>query len=124
MVMVVGSIPILDWTRNRTTSPVGRIRYRNEAWEIAEEDRMSESFCVIEAPGPHYLAVRKVIKHEFYWVKEYHKALQFCSFIQTEDFKEAIRQFLPDLFSFEKTLGNAKVVRGFTTKASTNEFDV
>ncbi|HEY4775823.1 MAG TPA: hypothetical protein VIH40_13510 [Xanthobacteraceae bacterium] len=80
---------------------------------------------LIEAPGPKYLAVRRLTSlADFEWTADHNKALAFRSEAQADDMMAALRQMdrLHDtyenngklswgtLFAFEPTLGNAKAV--------------
>jgi hypothetical protein len=72
---------------------------------------MSDFAWLIEAPGPRYLAPRKITtSHDFTWHGDANFALRFHSEEQADLTMMAIRQIAPDLFGFERTLGNAKAV--------------
>jgi hypothetical protein len=66
---------------------------------------------LIEAPGQRYLATRKVTtSHEFVWSQDYLAAIRFHSEEQADSVMMAVRQLAPDLFGFERTIGNARPV--------------
>lgn len=75
---------------------------------------MSTQFAwLIEAPGPRYLRVHKLsTEHEFHWSTDASsdKTLRFVSQLQADFAMMAIRKLVPELFVFEKTIGNAKAV--------------
>ena len=80
---------------------------------------------LIEAPGPHYLAVQSITSsHTFEWTTDHEKALAFRSEQQADAMMMALRQLdrqleawenrgklsWGKLFAFEPSLGNAKAV--------------
>lgn len=77
---------------------------------------------LIEAPGQHYLASRKLGCHEFYWTQDHNAALAFRSEEQADALMMAVRQmdreidqhrgspFAASLFGFEGSLGSAKAI--------------
>lgn len=66
---------------------------------------------LIEAPGQRYLAVQRLThSNSFQWSQDHNKAVRFHSREQADAVMMAIRQAIPDLFGFEKTLGNAMPV--------------
>lgn len=72
---------------------------------------MSKFVWLIEAPGHRYLAPRKITpNYDFTWSQDDSKALAFRSKDQADMTMMAIRQALPALFDFERTLGNARAV--------------
>lgn len=72
---------------------------------------MTDFAWLIEAPGPRYLAARKVTtSHDFVWHADAALAVRFHSEDQADLVMMAVRQLAPDLFGFERTLGNAKPV--------------
>jgi hypothetical protein len=75
---------------------------------------------LIEAPGPSYLAVREInLAHDFVWTRDHALALQFADERQADMAMMAIRRIFPDLFAFERTLGNARPVEhGWTGTAA------
>ena len=62
---------------------------------------------MIEAPGPHYLRTRKVPGPSFTWTKDPNEGLRFASKEQADGVLMAVRELEPELFDFEKNLGNA-----------------
>lgn len=75
------------------------------------EKIMSDFRWMIEAPGPRYIAVRKLGCYEFYWDADHNQALYFKTEPQADLTMLAIRTLAPMLFDFEKNLGNAKAVQ-------------
>lgn len=71
---------------------------------------MTDFRWLIEAPGQRYLAVRKVGGYEFYWTQDHNAALVFRSEGPADLTMMAVRQLAPQLFDFERTLGNAKAI--------------
>jgi NDP-sugar pyrophosphorylase family protein len=70
---------------------------------------MTEFAWLIEAPGPNYLAARKVTtSYDFVWNTDANSAIRFYSEQQADMTMMAIRQLSPHLFGFECTVGNAK----------------
>lgn len=68
-------------------------------------------FCwLIEAPGAHYLAARKLAVHEFFWTKDHNRALRFFSAEHADLTMMAVRALAPALFEFARTLGEARPV--------------
>lgn len=66
---------------------------------------------LIEAPGQHYLAVRKLGGvHEFHWSQDHAKALRFRDQPQADEAMMAIRELNRDLFKFDGVLAPAKPV--------------
>lgn len=62
---------------------------------------------LVEAPGPRYLATRKVGRDEFYWSVNVSQATRFWSREQADGVMMALRELSPDLFAFAATLGDA-----------------
>lgn len=79
----------------------------------------TEFTWLVEAPGPHYLATRVIGKQsEFMWTADANRALRFYTLEQTESVIWALYKLQPDLFSFAKTLRDAKAVQhGFLSRA-------
>jgi hypothetical protein len=70
---------------------------------------MSNFAWLIEAPGPRYLAPRKINNmYDFVWTQDHNLALQFKDEAQADLTMMAIRALAPALFGFEVTLGNAR----------------
>jgi NTP pyrophosphatase (non-canonical NTP hydrolase) len=65
---------------------------------------------LIEAPGPRYLAARKLGAHHFHWSDDPHKAVQFTSATQADIVMATVRTMDPNLFAFAGLLGEAKPV--------------
>lgn len=66
---------------------------------------------LIEAPGQHYLAARKLgSSRNFYWTRDHANAIRFASAEQADLTMMAIRDLAPDLFGFAATLGDARPV--------------
>lgn len=73
---------------------------------------------LIEAPGPHYLAVQQLhMSDNFEWTTDHNRALAFRTQDQADATMMAIRQMDRQingldkrLFAFEASLGNAKAV--------------
>lgn len=71
---------------------------------------MTDFRWLIEAPGPRYLAARKLGNYEFHWTQDHNAAIAFRSEAQADMTMMAIRDLAPELFAFERTIGNAKAV--------------
>lgn len=72
---------------------------------------MGDFRWLIEAPGPRYLATRRFSTFaELTWTADHDKALCFKNHEQADALMLSVRDLKPDLFGFEKTLGNARAV--------------
>lgn len=71
---------------------------------------MSAFAWLIEAPGPHYLSVRKLSLQEFHWTPDPHGALRFWSRDQADGVMMAVRHMAPQLFAFAASLRDARPV--------------
>lgn len=65
---------------------------------------------LIEAPGTKYLATRRLGINEFYWTSDHNTALRFISEQQADGVMMAVRELVPPLFEFARTLGEARPV--------------
>ena len=82
---------------------------------------MTQFTWLIEAPGPRYLAVRALPStyYEFIWKQDASDALRFWSKDHANSTMMALRRMQPDLFAFEKNLGDAAAVEhGFMDNAA------
>ncbi len=71
---------------------------------------MTDFAWLIEAPGAHYLGVRKALgdyRSEFYWTHDPHKALRLISKDAADGVAMAVRKLAPELWGFAGTLGEA-----------------
>jgi hypothetical protein len=72
---------------------------------------MNDFRWLIEAPGTKYLAVRRIkTMADFVWTSDHNTALAFRTKEQADDLMMAVRDLKPDIFGFERTLGNAAPV--------------
>ena len=72
---------------------------------------MSDFAWLIEAPGQHYLGTREIAHYpEFFWTTDSHRAIRFFSQEHADGVMTALRRMEPELFSFAKSLGDAKAV--------------
>ena len=75
---------------------------------LDERERLA---WLVEAPGQHYLGVRKLSsRHDFIWTQDHNKALQFKSEEQADLMMTALRDLDRTLFGFDVTLGPARAV--------------
>lgn len=84
----------------------------NEAYEQnhpspKEEVGETKFYWLVEAPGPHYLGVRKLPGYEFYWTPDVNKALRFTTKHDADFTSMAVRALAPQLWAFATTLGEA-----------------
>lgn len=71
---------------------------------------MTEFAWLIEAPGPHYLGVRNLGGHEFFWTADVNEALRFFSEDQADLTMMAVREARPRLFDFASNLRMSQAV--------------
>lgn len=71
---------------------------------------MTSFAWLVEAPGPHYLAVRKCpgdYRGEFYWSRDANDALRFFNKEQADLTATGLRALNPTLWGFAGSLGEA-----------------
>lgn len=71
---------------------------------------MSKFTWLVEAPGPRYLAVRKLAGYEFHWTDDANKALRFNDQEQADLTMMGIRELAPALFAFAALLGDPRPI--------------
>lgn len=64
----------------------------------------------IEAPGPHWLGVRKLGVDEFFWAKNQDAAIAFLTKEAADGVMMAVKRMAPELFAFAVPLGDAVIV--------------